>query len=190
LPAGWPHSPRAAAADRGRPVQALLDRLNGPLHLAVALAGAWLVFSSPWIGMYDRMPAEADWINQAHVVVGLAALLAGGLYALACTQGGRWREVFPWLAGGLGLVGRDIAGIFRGRMPTVEGGGLFPMIEGLLLLALLAAGATGAVWFFTQGTETAAAWRGHHILAARGFAVLMLLHFIGVALHLLDFVRE
>jgi hypothetical protein len=64
------------------------------------------------------------------------------------------------------------------------------MIEGLLLLALLAAGATGALWFLSQGSEAAALLREQHILAARAFAVLLLLHLAGVALHLLDFVRD
>lgn len=171
-------------------MQALLDRLTGPLHLGVALAAAWLIFSSPWIGMYQQMPDEPGFFNLSHVVVGFAALLMGAVYAVACAQGGRWREYFPWLGGNLGAVGRDVSGILRGRLPTVEGGGLFAMIEGLLLLALLAAGITGAVWFFALGSETAVAWRDHHILAARGCAAFVLLHFIGVALHLLDFVRD
>jgi Prokaryotic cytochrome b561 len=171
-------------------VQALLDRLNGPLHLAVALAGTWLVASSPWVGMYQQMPGEPGWVNLGHVTVGFAALVLGVVYTVGCVQGGRWREYFPWLGGDLGAVGRDLAGIFRGRLPTVEGGGLFPMVEGLLLLVLLAAGLTGAVWFFTQGSDTAVTLREQHIIAARAFGVLMLLHFVGVALHLLDFVRE
>ena len=168
----------------------LLDRLNGPLHLLVALAAAWLLLSSPWIGMYDRMPEEPDWVTLAHVVVGFLALPLGIGYAAAVVQGGRWREYFPYLGGDLGAVGRDLAGIFRGRLPTVEGGGLFPMIEGLVLLALLVSALTGAAWFLVPGTETAVALREAHILASRGFGGLLLLHLAGVALHLLDFVRE
>ena len=168
----------------------LLDRLNGPLHLLVALAAAWLILGSPWIGMYDRMPEEPGWTNLAHVVVGFAALAIGVAYTAAVAQGGRWREYFPWLGGDLGAVGRDLAGLVRGRLPTVEGGGLLPLIEGLLLLALLGAGATGAGWFLVQGTETAAALREWHIVAARACATLALLHLAGVALHLLDFVRD
>jgi hypothetical protein len=171
-------------------VRQLLDRLNGPLHLGVALAAAWLIASSPWIGMYHRMPEEPGWVNLAHVVVGFAALAIGVLYTAAVVQGGRWREYFPYLGGGMDAVGRDVAGIFRGRLPTVEGGGLFPMIEGLLLLALLAAGITGAAWFLVQGTETAVTLREAHIVVARACAALVLLHFVGVALHLLDFVRD
>jgi cytochrome b561 len=171
-------------------VRALLDRLNGPLHLLVALAAAWLLLSSPWIGMYDRMPEEPDWVTLAHVVVGFLALPLGLAYAAAVVQGGRWREYFPYLGGDMGAVGRDLSGIFRGRLPTVEGGGLLPMIEGLVLLALLVSALTGAAWFLVPGTETAVALREAHILAARGFGGLLLLHLAGVALHLLDFVRE
>ncbi len=168
----------------------LLDRLNGPLHLLSALAAAWLILGSPWIGMYDRMPQEPGWTNLAHVVVGFAGLAIGLLYAAAVVQGGRWREYFPYLGGDLGTVGRDLAGLLRGRLPTVEGGGLLPMIEGLLLLAFLLAALTGAAWYFVQGTETAVALREAHIVAARACAAIVLLHLLGVALHLLDFVRE
>jgi hypothetical protein len=38
--------------------------------------------------------------------------------------------------------------------------------------------------------DAAVAWRGHHILLARGFAALILLHLVAVSLHLLDFVRD
>jgi hypothetical protein len=171
-------------------VRRLLDRLNGPLHLLVALAAAWLILGSPWIGMYDRLPEPPGWTNLAHVAVGVAALAIGLLYAAAVAQGGRWREYFPYLGGDLGAVGRDLAGILRGRLPTVEGGGLLPMIEGLLLLAFLLAGLTGAAWLLVPGTDTAAALREAHIVAGRACAALALLHCAGVALHLLDFVRE
>lgn len=171
-------------------MRALLDRLNGPLHFGVALAAAWLVLSSPWIGMYDRMPEEPGWVTLAHVVIGFVALPIGAAYAAAVVQGGRWREYFPYLGGDVSAVGRDLAGLVRGRLPTVEGGGLFAMIEGLVLLALLVTALTGAAWFFVPGTETAVALREAHIVAARSFAGLMLLHLAGVALHLFDFVRD
>lgn len=171
-------------------MRAALDRANGALHLGAALAGGWLILGSPWIGMYDRIPDEPGWANLGHVVAGFAALAIGLAYAAGCIGGGRRREYFPWLGGDLAAVGRDVAGILRGRIPTVEGGGLLPAIEGLLLLALLAAGATGALWFFVQGSEAAALLREQHILVARAFAVLLLLHLVGVALHLLDFIRD
>jgi hypothetical protein len=33
-------------------------------------------------------------------------------------------------------------------------------------------------------------WRGHHIVAARCFAVFMLLHLVAVSLHFVDLVRD
>jgi len=120
----------------------------------------------------------------------LAVLAMTLVYGLACTLGGRWRLYFPWLAGDVAAIGRDLAGIFRGERPMSEGGGLFAAIEGLLLLAVFATAVTGAAWFVVQGSIAAAPWREAHILAARSATVLTLLHFIGVSLHLLDFVRE
>ncbi len=168
----------------------LLDRLTNPLHLLIALASAWLIVSSPWIGMYQRMPDEPGAINLSHVVLGMALLPLALVYFAACTLGGRWRLYFPWLGGQASSVVSDLAGLFRGQRPASEGGGLFATIEGLLLLALLAAAGSGAVWFVTQGSDTAVLWRGHHIIAARCFAGLLLLHIVAVSLHLLDLVRD
>ncbi|HSQ11025.1 MAG TPA: cytochrome b/b6 domain-containing protein [Burkholderiaceae bacterium] len=168
----------------------LLDRLANPVHLLVALACTWLLVSSPWIGMYQHMPDDTGAINLSHVALGLSLLPLGIVYFAACTLGGRWRLYFPWIAGQWGGLGRDLAGIFRAQRPGSEGGGLFATIEGLLLLALLASAGTGTLWFSTQGTEAAVLWRGHHIFAARSFAVLMLLHVVAVALHFVDLVRD
>ena len=171
-------------------MRSLLDRLNNPLHLLIALACTWLLASSPWIGLYHALPAEAGWVNVSHVVLGLAMVPLGMAYFAACTLGGRWRLYFPWIAGHVGAVGSDVAGIFRGERPGSEGGGLFASIEGLLLVALLAAAFTGAAWFANQGSDAAVAWRGHHIVAARCVGVLMLMHVLAVSLHLVDLVRD
>ncbi len=63
------------------------------------------------------------------------------------------------------------------------------MVEGLLLVAFIVTAVSGAAWVLNQGTDLAMAWRAHHILAARTFAGLLVLHVLAVASHLLDFVR-
>jgi hypothetical protein len=171
-------------------MRSLLDRLVNPLHLLIALACTWLAASSPWIGLYHALPDDPGAIALSHVVLGLAMLPLGIVYFLACTVGGRWRLYFPWVAGQFGGIGRDVAGLVRGQRPGSEGGGLFAAVEGLLLLALLASALTGALWFLGRGTEAAIAWRGHHILAARGLIVLMVMHVLAVALHLVDLLRD
>jgi cytochrome b561 len=165
---------------------ALLERLRDRQHLLVALLSAWLILTSPWISMLRRIPGNAGFLDYSHVIVGFVALLLAVTYAVTCSLGGRWQLYFPFLSGQMGAVGRDLSGLPRGRIPTAEGGGLFALIEGLLLLALLASAVTGAAWFLAQGGTEALTWRQWHLYAARGLAGLILLHVVTVSLHLLD----
>ena len=167
-----------------------LQRLSDRQHGAVALLSLWLVLTSPWIAMLRRIPAGAGWLDYAHVAFGLATLLLAVAYTWSCTRAGRWRLYFPLTRAQLGNVGRDLSGLLRGRVPGAEGGGLFGFVEGLLLIALLATAATGAAWFLTQGSAESLGWREAHILSARGFIGLLVLHVVTVSLHLLDFVRD
>lgn len=168
----------------------LLERLSSRQHLVLALAAAVLIMSSPWLEMVRRIPRGAGPLDYAHVLLGLATLLLAITYTLSCTRKGRWRLYFPWAAGDLGAVGRDLRDVLCGRVPAAEGGGLFALLEGVLLLLLVATAATGAAWFCAQGSGAALAWRHSHALFARGLEVLIVLHVITVSLHLLDFVRD
>lgn len=159
-------------------------------HVAVAVLSLWLIGTSPWIAMLRRVPANAGWLDYAHVAVGFVALLLAVAYTWTCTRQGRWRLHFPWAPAHLGGVGRDLGGLLRGRIPSAEGGGLFGFIEGLLLLALCATAASGAAWFAVQGSNDALAWRDAHSIAARALTGLLLLHVVTVSLHLIDLVRD
>jgi hypothetical protein len=167
-----------------------LEKLAARQHLAVALLSAWLIATSPWIAMLRRVPREAGFLDYSHVVLGFVTLAIAISYAVTCTRAGRWRLYFPWLAGQFGAVARDASGLLRGRIPAAEGGGLFGLIEGLLLVLLLATAVTGAVWFAMQGTADSLAWRSHHILAARGLVTFFVLHVVTVSLHLIEFIRD
>ncbi|MCU0977410.1 MAG: hypothetical protein MUC71_14045 [Steroidobacteraceae bacterium] len=165
------------------------DKLRDRQHLAVALLCLWLIATSPWIAMLRRMPSSAGWLDYAHVGLGFVALLLACTYTATCCRAGRWRLYFP-LFGGMSAVARDLGGLVRGRIPSAEGGGLFALIEGLLLIALLLTAVTGAAWFLLQGAETVLAWRQWHLYAARSLAGLMVVHAISVSLHLVDLIRD
>jgi len=167
-----------------------LERLAARQHLAAALLSTWLILTSPWISMLRRIPRNASVLEYSHVVLGLLALLLATTYTLSCTRRGRWRLYFPWAAGQLAAIWKDAGGLLRGRIPAAEGGGLFALIEGLLLVLFLLTAATGAAWFWTQDSSDAVLWRGCHVLVARGLAGLIVLHVVSVSLHLLDFVRD
>lgn len=162
------------------------EALRNRLHAAVIVVCAWLVVSSPWVSMLRRIPSGAGFVDYAHVVVGFAGLLLAVVYAWACTRAGGWRTYFPWASGRSKAVVDDVAGLFRGRIPTAESGGLFAMIEGLLLVALLTVAITGAAWFALQGSAEAVAWRGCHVIVARALIGLIVAHVLAVASHLLD----
>jgi len=163
---------------------------GGRQHLLLALLAAWLVVSSPWVHMLRQIPRNAGWLDYAHVGLGVLATALALTYFITCCRGGGWRVYFPWLAGNLGPVARDLRGLRRRELPSAEGGGLFALIEGLLLLVTLATGLTGLAWLLLAGTPEAAAWRGYHILAAQGMIALLVLHVVTVSLHLLDFIRD
>lgn len=167
----------------------MLHRLSGLLHALLAPACLFLIFASPWIGMYHQMPEQPGWINLSHAWVGLATLPLVLVYLVACTREGLWRTYFPWLAGEVGGIARDLGGLARGQRPMSEGGGLFSTLEGVLLLALLGTAGSGAAWFALQGGDAAVMLRSLHIASANIFAATLLAHVLAVALHLVDLVR-
>ncbi len=133
------------------------------LHLAVALLVLWLVTTSPWVSMLRRVPDSAGFLDYAHMVLGVVALIVGILYGLFVAQGGRWKQYVPGKAAG-------ITGV----------------LEGLLLLALVTAGLSGVAWFLLQGSDAALTWRMLHIVLARILIAAGVLHVLAVASHLLD----
>lgn len=133
------------------------------LHAALAVLALWLVATSPWVSMLRRIPDDAGFFDYAHVALGWLALVVGLVYTVAVTRGGRWKQYAPGKAAG-------IAGL----------------IEGLLLVAIVATGATGAMWFLLQGSSDAMTWRDWHILSARVLIGVGIAHVIAVASHLLD----
>jgi cytochrome b561 len=156
------------------------------LHAVVVALCAWLFVTSPWVSMLRRIPAAAGWLDWSHVALGFAALTMGVVYARACTRDGGWRSYFPWLAGEVRAAARDVGGLFRRRLPSAEPGGLFAVIEGLLLLALLVVGVTGAAWFVLQGSDEAVVCRGVHVVSARVLLGLIVAHVLAVASHLFE----
>lgn len=168
----------------------LAEQLAERQHAVVAVLSAWLIGTSPWLAMLAKLPREPGFFDYTHLVLGLAVLPVSITYLVTCIRGGRWRTYFPWAGGQLGDLARDCAGIFRGRMPVAEGGGLFAVIEGLALLLLAGTAITGAGWLLAQGGSDALAWRSVHGVLATGLCVAIVLHVVTVSLHLLDFLRD
>lgn len=168
----------------------LLDRLGRTQHWLVALISIWLIGTSPWISMRRIVPESATSWDYAHIGLGLALAVLAVTYLLTNLVEGRWRQYFPWATGNLSEVRSDLAGIARAKIPSAGGAGLFPVIQGMLLIVLLATALSGLGWLLADGSRAALAWREWHMIVANVFAWLIAIHVIASALHLLDFVRD
>ena len=157
------------------------------LHAAAALLLLLLLACSPWIVMVRQWPAHPHWGDVAHLGLGLAvSALALGL-AVSGVRRARWPLWLPLGAAGRARLAQDLGGLLRGRVPPSESGGLFSLFEGLLLLALLAAGLSGLAWMALQGTDLAMDVGDVHRGLAFTATALLAAHFAAVALHLRDF---
>lgn len=172
--------------DRRRRLERVADRL----HPIVAISTLWLILTSPWVVLRRTIPGNPGFFDLMHVGIGVAMAVIAVVYLWANTAAGRWRQYFPWLAGNLAEVRTDLAGLTRGRIPAAGGAGLFSLIEGLLLLALLTTALTGAGWLAADGSRTALAWREWHIVAADVFIAVLVVHIIAAGAHLLEFLRD
>ena len=168
----------------------VLDRLADSQHLVVLILSLWLMLTSPWITLRRGIPESAGFPDWAHVVLGLVLVPLSLAYFATNTLGGRWREYFPWLAGDFSGVGKDLAGIPKGRLPQPGGAGLFSLIEGLVLVLLVATALTGLGWFLLEGSRAAMVWRDWHIVAADALIVGMIVHAVAASLHLLEFLHD
>ena len=171
-------------------MRGLFGRLSASQHALLAVLSVWLIVTSPWVHMYRRIPRNAGFMDYSHIALGLVALLLAVTFTISCTQLGRWRLYFPWFAGNFAQTGLDLRRLARREIPSAEGGGLFGVIKGLLLLTLLVTAVTGAGWLVYEGSAAAVAWRQYHILAAQGMIVFFVLHIVAASLHLLEFIRE
>jgi hypothetical protein len=165
------------------------DRAVRWLHTASIAAVLVLYAGSPWLAMLRRVPRDASLFDHAHLYAGGFALVVASAFLLLGLGSGRWREYFPWASGHLAEVGRDAAGLFRGRWPPGEGAGLYSALKGLVLLAMLAVAATGAGWFLSQGTDAALAWRSAHASLAHALGVLITLHAVAALAHVIELAR-
>ena len=186
----WTASPSAlrCSASRRRPpeVNRILARIDRVQHWLVAILSVWLILTSPWIGMRRIVPDSAKFLDYAHVGLGLMLTALAVTYLLTNLMDGRWRQHFPWAAGNLAEVRKDLGVVARGRIPSSGGAGLFSLIQGLLLIALLVTALTGFGWLLADGARIALAWREWHVVSADCFAWLLVVHVLGSALHLLD----
>jgi hypothetical protein len=159
-------------------------KLAPRLHVLLTLGSLSLVLTSPWIVIGRRLRPQASFLDLWHVYFGLALLPLVLLFLFKNCRQGQWRLYFPYLAGNFRGLVQDLSALFRGRLPVAGGAGLFSVIEGLLVVLLLACCITGVFWFAQQGASSALFWRSLHANIAVAFVVFLVLHVLFAALHI------
>ncbi len=171
-------------------MKSLLDRTGRAQHWLAAALSIWLIATSPLISMRRIVPQSPTFWDYAHIGLGIALAVIAVTYFVTSLLDGGWRRHFPWVAGNLSEVGSDLKAVARLKIPSSGGAGLFSLIQGLLLVLLLATAATGLGWLIAEGSRAALVWREWHMIAANVFAWLLVVHVIASALHLLEFLRD
>ncbi len=159
-------------------------------HGLLILLLAWLIATSPWVHLYNRIPPSPTFWVWAHLILGVVVLVLTVSFTVTALVQGRLRQYFPWAFGRFRPLISDLVGLFRLKIPDNEGGGLFSVIKGLLLLSLLAVGITGLMWLWTVGTRDAVAWRGWHVDSVKVMVVFLALHILATIAHIVHFMRQ
>ncbi|MGY6555274.1 MAG: cytochrome b/b6 domain-containing protein [Wenzhouxiangella sp.] len=159
-------------------------------HGLLIVLVAWLIATSPWVFLYNRVPPSPSFWVWSHLVLGIVTLALALSFGVTCLAQGRFRHYFPWALGRFKPLLGDLAGLLRLRMPANEGGGLFGVLKGLLLLSLLAVAITGALWWWTAGTRDALSWRGWHLDTVKLMVVFLVLHIVATVSHIVHFMRQ
>ncbi len=168
----------------------LINAVKEYQHLALILLSIFLISTSGWIVMGRGLRANASVWDLLHVYLGLLAALLSVTFLLSNFVQGKWRQFFPYLAGDLSQVILDLKGLFKGKLPSAGGKGLFSLIEGIGLLLLFAVSVTGVMWFILQGSSDALPWRSWHHTFSHWFIGFVVLHCLCAISHILDFIRN
>lgn len=121
------------------------------LHLLVLLLVIGQIIDSNFIeitksGEIGTGPGElyATWL---HIGNGLVLAVLGPIFIVVVWRRHGWRYFFPWLAGDLEPLKRDIAVLKSLQLPGPRDGGLAAIVQGLGLGALILVLISGVTWF-------------------------------------------
>ncbi|MGI2257962.1 cytochrome b/b6 domain-containing protein [Shewanella sp. GXUN23E] len=165
-----------------------LPPLEKWLHALILTAVILQIISSSFMHIHaDTLQNSFGTVDWYHIIVGLGLLLLTPVFMGILLKRRTWRDLYPWLAGNFSVIKEDIGILRTFSLPPSRPAGLAACVEGLGLLALLAAVLSGALWFTSmrQGwTETADLLSLHKTLVGLietyvyGHGGFALLHFI------------
>ncbi|TCN88901.1 cytochrome b/b6 domain-containing protein [Shewanella fodinae] len=166
---------------------ALYQRLQ---HVLLMVLCIFLLAEGGQLVMLRALPANPGFWNLSHVWLGFVCCVVATTFFISNIIGGSWRQYFGVFVGNWQPLWHDLNGLRLGRIPAAGGVGLFSLVEGLTMVALLAVCFSGGMWFFEQGSNEALFWRSWHHSFVYLFITLLILHVVCALSHLLDLIRD
>lgn len=119
------------------------------LHAIVLLGVVWQLLSSAFMHVHgDTLQQNISAMSFLHIYGGLILLPWALVFVLKVLIRRQLADLYPWLSGRFDVIKQDVESIINLDMPETRPAGLAACIEGLGLLALLLALATGGGWYW------------------------------------------
>ncbi len=127
-----------------------LPKIEKYLHFSVLFWVLLQLLSSGLMHVHGDTPlAKISDLAFIHIYSGLALLPVSLLFAAKVIMRRQYQDLYPWLSGQYQVIKDDINSLLRLELPEAKPSGLAATVEGLGILALILAVATGSVWYLT-----------------------------------------
>ncbi len=130
---------------------AIFERLPTAEKLLHLLIVVWIlvqIIISNFMHVHgDTQWADVNLVSQIHAYGGLLLIPITLIFCWKIIKRRTMSDIYPWLYKDFRGIKSDIEVLRTFRLPEPHPGGLAAMIEGLGLLALLLALATGSIWY-------------------------------------------
>ncbi|MGS0680543.1 hypothetical protein ACVBIL_05190 [Shewanella sp. 125m-7] len=158
------------------------------LHLFVLSWVLWQLLISFAMDVHGNTPfSQMTIIDKLHIYGGLGLFILSIIFFIIVLHRRKLADLYPWLTGNFSGLKSDLKVLMSLRLPEAAPSGLAATIEGLGLLALLLAVATGLLWYsaITLGFSFAPELLQFHKISVTAIEVYFYGHSTFALLHLL-----
>ncbi|KXF80810.1 cytochrome b/b6 domain-containing protein [Enterovibrio coralii] len=171
---------------------ASLPKIEKWFHLAVVVWVIGQLLSSFAMHVHGDTPASAlTFIDKFHMYSGIALAPVALVFCGVILKRRSVSNMYPWLSLDFSVIKDDLQTLLKLQLPEARPKGLAATVEGLGLLALLLAIATGVTWYvFFSLDGSAPLLLSIHKTAVGAIEAYLYGHGIFALLHLVDWMRK
>lgn len=169
-----------------------LPKVEQYFHLLVVIWVITQVVSSATMNVHGNTPpTEFDAFDKFHIYSGMLLIPTALLFCIIIIRRRSFHDMYPWIWGDFSTIKQDIRTLSQFTLPKAHPRGLAATVEGLGLLALVLALATGSTWWLLiTADNTAPIALSIHKMAVGAIELYLYGHATFAVLHLLQAVRR